>query len=199
MNAGEYPMVHEWGGRSTDPVPAGSYLFQEIFIRSQRCFCRERFKLGRDARQTDSGQWRVTCAGCGRKRSFFFTGVGADTSAAASERFERLWKYLGWGMEAAKSKDLYGAEEFLLEVVDLEPWWGFAHLQLGAVRMAIGAMEEARDSLEQAVSILPLDAEVHEALSHCWNELGEPKRSQRHAWLALQLEDSPLDELSLQR
>ena len=199
MKADEFPMIHEWGARAGEPIAANSYLFQEVFIRSQRCFCRSRFKLGQKARQRRAGEWRVTCPGCGRQRSFFFSGVSPDTSAAASDRFERLWHFLGLGLEAAKSKDLYGAEAFLIEVVELEPWWGFAHLQLGAVRMAIGAMDEAKGSLERAVSILPLDAEVHEALAHCLSELGEAERSQRHAWLALQLEESGLDELSLQR
>ena len=192
-------MIHEWGSRATEPVPANSYLFQEVFIRSQRCFCRSRFRLGRLARQIGAGEWRVSCPGCGRKRVFFFAASGEETSGKASQRFERLWCYLGWGMEAAKAKDLSSAEVLLMEVVDLEPWWGFAHLQLGAVRMAMGEMGEARESLEKAVSILPLDPDVHEALSHCLGELGEPERSQRHAWLALQLEDSALDELSLQR
>jgi tetratricopeptide (TPR) repeat protein len=102
-------------------------------------------------------------------------------------------------MEAAKAQELFDAEACLQEVVDLEPWWGFAHLQLGTVRMALGAMAEARENLERAVSLLPLDSEVHDALSHCCSELGELERSQRHAWLAMQLEDSSLDELSLQR
>lgn len=193
MSGVEFPIVHEWGATASKPVPANSYLFQEVFIQSQRCFCRARYRLGGASVEVSPGHWRVSCAKCKRTRKFFFKGVGSSVSGIASTRFERLWSFLDQGMLAAEGRDWGAARSLLEEVASLEPWWGEVHLQLGLIQISQGDFDAAQLRLEQAVSILPLDAEVHEALSRLWEALGDDLKARRHGWLALQLDESDLD------
>ena len=118
MNTESFPMIHEWGSRATEPVPANSICFGGVHPVSALFLSVALSIETSGSPERCRGVAGLSCPGCGRKRGFLCCDWGRDQWQGQSA-FRRLWCYLGWGMEAAKAKDLSSAEVLLMEVVDL--------------------------------------------------------------------------------
>jgi len=193
-----FPLVHERGRRRTDPIPVGSWGFELLFLRSQRCPCGGRFdSLGSTVVEPALECHRAACDGCGRVRPFWFDIRLFHQDPRAHFRFEELRVTFEEAMERVGANDLDAARPRFEEVTAREPWFGVAWFHLGMIALVNEGFDLARDYLETAVGILPLDASVHQSLAELWMQTGDEERAARAAWMAMTLEatlDDPVAE-----
>ena len=186
----QFPFLVERGMGAKDSIPAATITFQEVFVRSQRCPCGGFYaSLSQQVYSLDECLDRhlAQCELCHRERPFFFRGIRRSPKGHPGV-FERLEALLATGLEQLSEGDLVRAERCLREVVALEPWFGAAHYHLGMIALMTERLDLAKESLETALGILPLDAAVHEALAELWTVLGDDERAARAGWLAMQIE-----------
>lgn len=186
----QFPFLVERGMGVKDSIPAATVSFQEVFVRSQRCPCGGFYaSVRQEVYAVDKCLDRhvAQCEACERKRPFFFKGVRRSPTDFPG-LFERLEALLAHGLDQLAAGDLASAERCLREVVALEPWFGAAHYHLGMIALMTERLDLAKESLETALGILPLDATVHEALAELWTALGDEERAARAGWLAMQIE-----------
>ncbi|MBI2920172.1 MAG: C39 family peptidase [Planctomycetes bacterium] len=96
------------------------------------------------------------------------------TARAAVERFPlipRLW--LDLGVTARLRRDAAVEFEALERAVRVSPTWGFAVRELADAHERAGALEKARELLEQAILRVPTDAAGHGALGSVLWKLGK--------------------------
>jgi hypothetical protein len=186
-----FPLLVERGMTAKDAIPSASGLFQEVFIRSQRCPCGGFFssvKQGAHGSVPAVEIHRAKCSQCGRIRPFCFDTRLIREEAEATTRFDRMEAILEEGLRQLAEGDFLAGEACFREVIALEPWFGVAHYHLGMIALMTERYELAQEALETAVGILPLDAAIHDALSRLWTEIGHEERAARAGWLAMQIE-----------
>ena len=193
-----FPLVHERGRVRHDPIPAGSWGFELLFLRSQRCPCGGRFdSVGSRVHEPALECHEAVCDACARVRPFWFDIHLFHDDPRAHFRFEELRVMFEEAMERVGQNDLDAALPRFEEVTAREPWFGVAWFHRGMIALVNEGFDEAREYLETAVGILPLDASVHQSLAELWMQTGDDERATRAAWMAMTLEatlDDSLDE-----
>ena len=184
-----FPLVCERGLAAPDAIPVGSWGFELLFLRSQRCPCGGRFvSLGSTVHPGPLECHQARCGGCGRLRPFWFDIALFDQDPRAHFRFEELRVMFEEAMGRVGANELEAARPQLEEVAAREPWFGVAWFHLGMIALVNEGLDEARDYLETAVGLLPLDASVHQSLAELWMQRGDDERAARAAWMAMTLE-----------
>jgi tetratricopeptide (TPR) repeat protein len=202
----QWPAVVEWGRSADAALPVGSWPFELLFIRSQRCGC---------GGPLDSAGHRVVpgprplerheavCERCGARRPVWFDISAFHGDVGAYARFEELRALFEEGLQRVEDGDLAGADLRFREVAAREPWFGLAHYHLGMIAMVGDRYDEARGHLETAAAILPLDPAIHSALADLWSLTERHGRAARAAAVAASLrallgdddDDEELDDL----
>ncbi len=184
-----FPFVCERGLSPEDAVPAGSWGFELLFLRSQRCPCGGRFdSLGSQVREDRLECHDAECADCGRRRPFWFDVHLFHDDPRAHFRFEELRQMFEEAMDRVTANDLEEARTRFEEVAAREPWFGVAWFHLGMIALVSEDHDEARRCLEIAVGLMPLDASIHQSLAELWTQRGDDVRAARAAWMAMTLE-----------
>jgi tetratricopeptide (TPR) repeat protein len=184
-------MVCERGLVRQDPVSVGSWGFQLLFVRSQRCPCGGSFDcLGSTVHDGPLECHTAQCDGCHRVRDFWFDIALFHDDPRAHTRFEELRVLFEEALENIGKNDLQAAKPRFEEVAAREPWFGVAWFHLGMIALVEGSFGRARRCLENAVGILPLDAGVHQSLAELWMQIGDEERAARAAWMAMTLEST---------
>ncbi len=184
-----FPLVVERGLVREDAIPSGSWGFELLFLRSQRCPCGGRFdSRGSRVHEPALECHEAVCGGCGRVRLFWFDIHLFHDDPRAHLRFEELRVMFEEAMERVGGEDLDAARPRFEEVTAREPWFGVAWFHLGMIALVREELDQARHCLETAVGLLPLDASVHQSLAELWMQTGDEDRAARAAWMAMTLE-----------
>jgi len=188
----EWPAVMSWGATPAGALPASSWPFQLVFIRSQLCACGGRYTVDTHRvvpREQDTlERHAVRCRRCAARRSFWFDISAFHGDPHANLRFEELRALFHDGMEQVDDGDLDAARLHFKEVAAREPWFGLAHYHLGMIAMVAHDFDAARHHLKTAAAILPMDPNVHLALADLWALLDDEEREARARAVADSLE-----------
>lgn len=180
MELRHIPRVVERGATARDALAVTSWPQQLVTIHSQRCPCGARFRP--ESHELVSPQRErhdVVCQGCERRRAFWFDVSSFEGVPAAAGRFEEVRSLFRDGLKHVEDGDVEGARVRFAEVAAREPWFGLAWYHLGMIAMIQGESDRARECLETAAGILPLDPEVRGSLADFWEQEGDLTRSSR--------------------
>jgi hypothetical protein len=188
-----FPAVVERGTHIGDAIAVGSWPFELVYIGTQRCPCGGRFRplaLSLEHRgEKVYERQKTVCDDCERSRAFWFDIGSFHGDPEASLRFEEFQTVFESALAALRDEDLPGAQVQFEELVAREPWFGLAHFHLGMIALMQEDLGAAREHLETAVGLMPMDGSIHQGLSQLWALLGEEQRAVRAAWLSMVLED----------
>ncbi|MCS7282306.1 MAG: tetratricopeptide repeat protein [Anaerolineae bacterium] len=167
------------------PIPVNSIEFEYVYVANQRCLCGGYFSTVRqELRQAPSGPvehlW-ARCERCGSETFFDFDIRSFFGQWEKYGRFQKVDDHFRTAMNHLRAGHLAEAEMALRRVVDPEegePYFAWGHFHLGTVLLLEGRLEEAREHLEQAAAIQPLEPEIHEVLGHALQALGEKEAAQ---------------------
>jgi tetratricopeptide (TPR) repeat protein len=169
------------------PIPANSIEFEYVYVANQRCECGGYFAaLRQELRQGPAGPMDVLtarCEGCGAERSFEFDIRSFFAQWEKYGRFRQTDGHFREAMQYLRAGRLEEAEVALRQVVDDEegePAFAWGHYHLGCVLLLEGRAEEARAHLERAVTIQPLEPDIHQALARALEATGQPEDAQAH-------------------
>ncbi len=188
-----FPAVVERGTHVRDAIRVGSWPFELVYIGTQRCPCGGRFRpltlqIRHRGDQVFERQ-KTVCLDCERNRAFWFDIGAFHDDPEASRRFDDFQCIFESALAALEDENLAVAQAQFQELAAREPWFGLAHFHLGMIALMQEELACAREHLELAVGLMPMDANVHQGLAQLWPLLGEDQRAVRAAWLSMVLED----------
>ncbi|MCB9759168.1 MAG: hypothetical protein H6739_04970 [Alphaproteobacteria bacterium] len=188
-----FPMLMERGGTRSDPIPVGSWPQELVFIHSQRCPCGGELQPGdhqvfRDpAPAPPLERHESACLRCGRARTFWFDITRFDGDPDSGLRFETVRRLFADGLEQVDAGRLDLARARFEEVAAREPWFGLAWFHLGMIDLVGEDYDAAREHLETAAGLMPMEPAIRESLAELWAALDEPERADRERALHLML------------
>lgn len=181
-------LLVERGASARDAIDVASWPFCLVYLHTQQCACGGRWEAGEHRLQALLEVHCARCRACGAEREFWFDMSRVLNDPWGHERFEDLRGLFNDGLEALEADQPQQALDLLREVTAREPWFGLAWLHLGMAHMVLDAPERARDALERAVGLLPMDPRVRRRLAGCYAVLGLEAKAQREEDVAELLE-----------
>ncbi|HJN73394.1 MAG TPA: tetratricopeptide repeat protein [Myxococcota bacterium] len=173
-----FPLMMERGLTRRDPVPVTSWPQELVYIHSQRCPCGGSFEtLGHALVPPHFERQDTTCVRCERARPFWFDISAFQDEIWSSARFEELRALFGEALEMVEREDLDGARVRFSEVAAREPWFALAWYHRGMIALIHDDLDEARECLETALGLLPLDPELHGSMADLHERRGDPIRA----------------------
>lgn len=169
------------------PIVTNSIEFEYVYVANQRCPCGGYFSTVRqELRQTPAGpvdHLIARCERCGVEASFDFDIRSFFGQWDKYGRFRQVDAHFREAMDHLRAGRLTEAEAALQQVVDPdggEPSFAWGHFHLGMVLLLEQRPQEALEHLRQAAEIQPLEPDIHEALGHALQALGQTEAAQAH-------------------
>lgn len=173
-----FPVMHERGLNTRDPIPVTSWPQELVYIRSQRCPCGGSFEpAAHRVVPPHFERHQARCTACERERPFWFDISSFQDDPFAAGRFEEVRTLFGDALEKVDEEDLDGARTRFREVSEREPWFALAWYHQSMIALLHDELDEARRCLETAIGLLPLDPELHGSMAELHDRRGDPVRA----------------------
>ncbi len=162
-----------------DLIQANSIGFELVHIAAQTCECGGTYEIKSQQLLELNGEpidrIRTVCQQCGSERMFFFAVHSFYNQPEKYGRFEATEAAFREALAAIHAQQWDEAETLLRRVLDPvegEPAFGWAHYHLGMVLLVLERYEEGLAHIQLAVRLNPRETEFYRGLSKAYMLLG---------------------------